>query len=165
MNKIKLLTFFLVIIMNPRVFSQDVMADSCTLLQNILKQKHIGKILGIDKPENGNISIRVTDLTATCKDCSGYYNLIPYFVVNAISPNLNTGRYRDVVITQVKHLEDSFLADIYCASFACHGNNNTNYHLEMEFRIQSDGSIVLIKESIGEWHDGSPNIDYNSIKN
>lgn len=173
-NKTRIITLvfsLLIVGCSTTKSKQKVEYDNCKLLEQILRSNHVIIILGLDKADKMYPWIRVTDLTGTFNGCTSYFIrensklLVPYFTVNQLGTDLNTGYYRDLVISQCKKRNNSIIVLANIASFETNLNNNTNYVIELEYLEKESGAFELKVEKSTEWARMRPSVDYDKLKN
>lgn len=144
---------------------------TCKLIDAMIREENISNILSIDNSKHQNIPIRVTDLTGKLRKCiantivirKGLY--VNYFVVSILSPTLNTGRFRDLVITRVKAKNDKIFLATFISYFETSDNKNENLLVNQTFRYSEDESMfVLDTVKVYDWDEPMPSIDYPKEK-
>lgn len=108
-----------------KVLNKDKPKIQCALLDSILSNSDVSKIIGLETAKNTHPCIRFFDETSKrFLDCNSIHFTknkvaISYFVLPKISYYLNTGQYRDIVIYTYK--EDK--REIYLSLIVAHFEN------------------------------------------
>jgi len=144
---------------------------SCKIIEGILDVTSVSNILGLDKATNVYPYIRVIDLTDKLLHCSGYQKidssslLIPYFTEGALTTDINTGHYRDLVILSIKKKRNGLEVVLSTASFKTANNKNTVYQVELSLEKSEESNLYeLLDEKVIEWKTKKPSVDYDNIK-
>lgn len=145
---------------------------SCNIIEGILDVNSVSNILGLDKAKNVYPYIRVIDLTGKLVHCSGYHKidtssslLIPYFTEDALTTDINTGHYRDLVILSIKKKRNGLEVVLSAASFKTANNKNSVYQVELSLnKVEESNLFELLDEKVIAWKTKKPSVDYDNIK-
>ena len=135
-----------------------------------MDQKDVNKTLALNKPSDVNPKIRIIDLSGTFTSCSSFYKQkdspvpVPYFVINELSPSLNTGRYRDIVIHEFRKKEKKRRAVLSVAQYESGHNRSYNLRIVLIFEIVSRDNISIVDSIVTDYDDNPPNNDYEYYK-
>lgn len=161
--------FLLVFILNlgscASIKSQN--ANQCELIEVTLNSESVQGLLSFGDAKNPNASIRITDLSGKLSDCRSYYKyndttLFEYFTVDKISPTVNTGHYRDIIVLKVNQEGDRFLIELTAASFTEVNNKQSNHKVTLE--IEKGKTYNVVEDNSTNWLDKPPPVDYESIE-
>lgn len=124
--------------------------EECEILEVFLTSTEVSNIININKDIQDARSIRVVSSKAFF-DCSFFVNgKFEVFTQRDMSPDLNTGTYRDIVITSVVFSTNKATIDSYCAFYK--GCTQTNYHIKTDVVSDKNGSFVIENVHFAEWH-------------
>lgn len=127
--------------------------DTCVLVQDLISDKFVQQIIGLDKSVNPLPSIRINDLTNQFELCEGLYKTIsgvyiPYKVVKELSPFLNTGNYRDITIDNYNLRNNNLHIVVLVASFESINSRKTNYQINFDLKKEDKTFIVVNSKCI-----------------
>ncbi len=140
--------------------------DYCFIIQEILNQKDINSILGLDKQVNVNPAIRIFDLSKRLNNCNGFYKQklsnipVSYFVEANLKPTLNTGYYRDLVINEFEDHGQNGRIVISISEFEPRGRIKVSFRIVLKYIIQKENNIQLTVLKLTDYVDYPPNYIY-----
>jgi len=144
--------------------------NQCDLVEVILGAESIQNLLDLKESTNTLQAIRIIDLSGKLERCRSYFRLnesklVEYFVVSKISPTINTGHYRDVVVLRLENEKNKYIIDITAASFLSINGKQSNHKVELEIQRTKQKEYSVILEKSVNWLDKPPSVDYDKIKN
>lgn len=158
---------FIVLFISSEGKCQVGQFDKCKLLKEILLDENVYNVLGLEGAVNHQPHIRVTDLSGNFGSCESFIELqtkgifVSYFVVDKISPTINTGHYRDLIIASISLNDELVKVAIYISAFNTSSNVNESFLLVQEFENNKQSGIPkLVNSKLRDWDENSLPVDY-----
>ena len=125
------------------------------LVENILQSDQITTLLALEDLKD-RASIRIIDKYGKLDSCKFLFKLsvdqdgIPLNVgvVNKLPMDLNTGYYRDLIISKLEKEEKSYKLDIYLSNLHCISKRKNRWHV----LVQLNEKMEIVKLSAAEWN-------------
>lgn len=121
---------------------QELDYDKCHIIDTTLAIDEVHKLLSLDLINDKN-PIRVIDKTGVFLMCNGLlYNNGTDFTnitfIDSLPYDLNTGHYRDLIISNVDTINNNLIVDMYMTSYKCTQNVKNKVHVTIEFMIENN---------------------------
>lgn len=145
--------------------------SNCAILDSILTNKTLQKVLGIDTPKGNQPSIRFIDLKSKkfigCEIMYSTPNTLPIegFVIPEPTYSLNTGQFRDIVFLDYKETNDLVEISLTAAFLENQAEKEGIPFFEFNFIKDKKGNLYIDKVIIKQIRESSPALDYDKIKN
>lgn len=145
--------------------------SKCELLDSVLNNDIIKKVLGIENITSNRPNIRFID-TKT-KDFNGceimhfFQNItlpIEGFVISQPTYSLNTGQFRDIVLHEYRIHNDTINLNLTAAHFYNQLEKEGIPYFEFQFIISKDGKLLNNKVNVKQIRESRPSIDYDKFK-
>jgi hypothetical protein len=150
---------------------QIAFSDKCEILDSILNDRVLMKVIGIDSAKSNYPSIRFIDTKA--KDFAGCdimhrvnSNILPFsgFVIPEPTYSLNTGQFRDIVLFDYNVQNDTINLSLTAAYFENQAKKEGIPYFQFKMAVDQQGKVRIVnvdKELARERH---PSVDYDKIK-
>lgn len=153
--KKRFIVVFVAVIFHSCIAKKGVVKniDICIIVNHLISDKAVQKIIGLDENVKPLPSIRINDLSNKFELCEGLYKAnngvyIPYKVVNELSPFLNTGNYRDITIDNCIVRNNNLYIVLLMATFETSNDKKTNYQINLDLKKENETFIVMNSKCI-----------------
>lgn len=168
--------FFICILLSCKISSKLVSKQSelfskCELLDSVLNNNIIKKVIGIENATSNRPNIRFID-TKT-KDFNGCETMlfsqnitlpIEGFVIPQPTYSLNTGQFRDIVLHEYKIHNDTINLYLTAAHFYNQLEKEGIPYFEFQFVISKERKLLIDKVNVKQIRESRPSIDYDKFK-
>lgn len=147
------------------------MSHKCEILDSILNNTTLKKVIGIENPKRSIPSIRFIDTKKKdFKGCELIYfsdknsSPIEAFVIPEPTYSLNTGQYRDIVLFDYKIQNDTINLSLSAAHIKNQFEKEGIPYFLFKITIDKKGQIRIVDVTIRPIRETPPFIDYDKIK-
>jgi hypothetical protein len=147
------------------------MSHKCEILDSILNNSILKKVIRIEESERDRLSIRFIDTPK--KDFKGCNILhffekksmpIDAFVISEPTYSLNTGQYRDIVLFDYKIKNDTINLSLSAAHLKNQFEKEGIPYFKFKITIDKKGQVRIVDVKIRQIRESPPFIGYDKIK-
>lgn len=157
MRSLKIIFSVVLLFIGSNAFSQPTKKKESNLIETILKEEWVIKSLSLeDTSYKASIRIFDTENYTSIKD--GFYVdrakgiFIPYYLKKELKFDMNSGKYRDVIIGRIKYERKNVKVFIILPRFKVVNNNNEMFYLELEYTLDTNGNYIKQRSHISPFH-------------
>lgn len=150
---------------------QIPISNKCEILDSILNNKVLKKIIGIENPKSNSPSIRFIDTkTNDFKGCEIMHflnnNILPVegFVISEPTYSLNTGQFRDIVLFDFKVKNDTINLTLSAAYFENQAEKEGIPFFLFQLIHDEKGNLRVDKFNVRQVRESRPPVYYDTIK-
>lgn len=137
-----LLVFSIILSLNLTCNIQKLDYDKCNVISTTLAIDEIHELLSLDLI-NDKKPIRVIDETGNFLACNGLlYNNGTDFTsitfIDSLPYDLNTGHYRDLIISSIDTIKDDLVVDMYMSNYKCIHDVKNKVHATIKFTLENN---------------------------
>jgi hypothetical protein len=126
----------------------------CLLIDSILHIPQIKKLLELDSIKDKN-SIRIIQPpNSKFLNCSKLYKInnqfISLFNIHNIPYDLNTGNFRDIIISKINCTRKKTIVDVYLSNYRWNNNTKNRWHFTITF-INKDKNLLISEINYALW--------------
>ncbi|MCB0748544.1 MAG: hypothetical protein KDC90_13875 [Ignavibacteriae bacterium] len=146
------------------------MFNRCELLDSILNNNVLKKVIGIENATSNRPSIRFINTKANdfdgCEIMHFFQNIslpVEGFVIPQPTYSLNTGQFRDIVLLEYKIHNDTINLNLVAAHFYNQLEKEGIPYFEFQFVINKDGKLLNNKVNVKYIKESRRSIDYDKF--